>query len=806
MKNNVTFLDLAQSFSINIPRIQRDYAQGRLNEETTAIRKNFVDTLTSALSNDSAGKDLNFIYGSTGDEDFIPLDGQQRLTTLFILHVYLEGIFQNLKKENPVYTDFNFTYATRSTSTDFCTEFVKNRQELFREIFRQYEIFKEWKNSKKKDVVKPELPSVIIKNEPWFVAKWVYDPTVAGMLVMLDEIHSRYVGKEAKVEKAYKRLFKERALYFQFQPLHKFKRTDDLFIKMNSRGLGLTDFEIFKSKIVEDFENNLENNSAEEFKNKIDKEWNDFLWKKRSDVKPEGVAKRSVDIIFTRLLKFIIPAEAAALGQPVSKEAEVLFERNNETMRFTHIEYLKHNVAFSPDLLETLLWDMDYLCTEASSALGKNLKCNFGNDKYGFDISGSLSRVALEGLQLDYDDTIMLYAWLRFSKLFANAFPFPSTSSQMKNWLKTIFNIVKASGIDSASGLVNALKGINYLAYSYSTSNQGDIYKWLANAVIAPPSGLSRYQIQEEVAKAKLRQLPSATWSVALDRAESDDFTKGQIGFILECAGIIEMKDKELQMNIGGILNNENKYLSEFKKYSDLLIPLFDSLRNDNDVIKKHILVRAMLVKGDYLLRASDNCLRWSIGNHRDDRDYSWYALLNPGNDREGRKVLKSLIEDPRYDASKIIDSLEEIASTVIPDAPAWRRILTGINGHQLLSRAKKGFLYFTEEDENVRMLGSKNLRGYHDELHTYNLYLSLPTKPDNVDYERVKGDKEKPGIVVRRNINDKTETAKLTHWNGKWKFKFSEGWPKDSLFTNIDGYSYKTLRQLLTLLSLKEY
>ena len=103
-------------------------------------------------------------------------------------------------------------------------------------------------------------------------------------------------------------------------------------------------------------------------------------------------------------------------------------------------------------------------------------------------------------------------------------------------------------------------------------------------------------------------------------------------------------------------------------------------------------------------------------------------------------------------------------------------------------------------------MLGSTNLRGYHDELHTYNLYLSFPTKPDNIDYERVKGDKEKPGIVVRRIINDKTETAKLTHWNGKWKFKFSEGWPEDSLFTNRDVYSYKTLRQLLTHLSLKEY
>jgi uncharacterized protein with ParB-like and HNH nuclease domain len=76
---------------VRIPMIQRDYAQGRPSEEE--IRKEFLDALHSALSlpsdHESLPLNLDFIYGSVeGDKEsrFLPLDGQQRLTTLFLLH------------------------------------------------------------------------------------------------------------------------------------------------------------------------------------------------------------------------------------------------------------------------------------------------------------------------------------------------------------------------------------------------------------------------------------------------------------------------------------------------------------------------------------------------------------------------------------------------------------------------------------------------------------------------------------------------------------------------------------------------
>lgn len=77
--------------SVLIPKIQRAYAQGRRSE--AGIREGFLTELFSALVEDKR-KELNFIYGSVdihaeNDTRLILLDGQQRLTTLWLLTWYL---------------------------------------------------------------------------------------------------------------------------------------------------------------------------------------------------------------------------------------------------------------------------------------------------------------------------------------------------------------------------------------------------------------------------------------------------------------------------------------------------------------------------------------------------------------------------------------------------------------------------------------------------------------------------------------------------------------------------------------------
>jgi hypothetical protein len=72
---------------IEIPNIQRDYAQGRVDEEVSRIRTRFLASLHQAMTDKPIT--LDFVYGDIDENGvMIPLDGQQRLTALFLLHWY----------------------------------------------------------------------------------------------------------------------------------------------------------------------------------------------------------------------------------------------------------------------------------------------------------------------------------------------------------------------------------------------------------------------------------------------------------------------------------------------------------------------------------------------------------------------------------------------------------------------------------------------------------------------------------------------------------------------------------------------
>ena len=100
MSNNtkaISFWNFLKENTIGIPIIQRDYAQGRLGKET--LRKNFLRDLKNALDKGETIK-LDFVYGSTENDILNPLDGQQRLTTLWLLHWYIALRAGELSEDN----------------------------------------------------------------------------------------------------------------------------------------------------------------------------------------------------------------------------------------------------------------------------------------------------------------------------------------------------------------------------------------------------------------------------------------------------------------------------------------------------------------------------------------------------------------------------------------------------------------------------------------------------------------------------------------------------------------------------------
>lgn len=120
--NQYSFRSLFQEIKeIEIPIIQRDYAQGRENDKVNRVRERFLDAIFDALNNKKT-LTLDFVYGEVENGKLIPLDGQQRLTTLFLLHWFVA------KKENIEEDDYeflnHFSYFTRPSSRDFCKKLV----------------------------------------------------------------------------------------------------------------------------------------------------------------------------------------------------------------------------------------------------------------------------------------------------------------------------------------------------------------------------------------------------------------------------------------------------------------------------------------------------------------------------------------------------------------------------------------------------------------------------------------------------------------------------------------------------------
>ena len=88
MSNKYTLMSLCKKYDkIEIPIIQRDYAQGRKKEGK--VRSSFVKFLIKAFVTQTP-VELDFIYVYLRDveynsvQSYIPVDGQQRITTLWL--------------------------------------------------------------------------------------------------------------------------------------------------------------------------------------------------------------------------------------------------------------------------------------------------------------------------------------------------------------------------------------------------------------------------------------------------------------------------------------------------------------------------------------------------------------------------------------------------------------------------------------------------------------------------------------------------------------------------------------------------
>lgn len=183
------------------------------------------------------------------------IDGQQRLTTLWLMHWYIALKAGELEAAKDVLS--KFTYETRLSSRYFCEELCKVE------------------NIKNPDEI--ENISDYITSRTWFSSSWYNDPTITAMLLMLSgtnrdlnqvdkkdlqrvkELNNMADGLEKLFQSVNKEQFRKYwdaltsenpPIYFYQLELKKFGLTDDLYIKMNARGKQLTPFENFKADLI----------------------------------------------------------------------------------------------------------------------------------------------------------------------------------------------------------------------------------------------------------------------------------------------------------------------------------------------------------------------------------------------------------------------------------------------------------------------------------------------------------------------------------------------------------------------------
>jgi len=688
-----TFVSLLEDVDvIEIPVIQRDYAQGRALARD--VRDNFLLAISRALKMEGAALDLDFIYGSVVNEGLRTLsvlDGQQRLTTLFLLHWYLaalDGELADFRQRWTVPGDgrSRFTYSTRPSAAEFFQALTVN------------------------DFAIPSPGdkvgvSNLMVDSKWFFDAWNRDPTVRSCLVMLDAIHDKFASEAS----LYQTLIQQRPVTFHYLDLHDFGLSDDLYIKMNARGKGLTPFENFKAWIVKRIDGEA---WSDEFVLKLDQQWVDFFWTLSGR---DG--RDSFDQLFLRFFYIAAYFEFCKRvdGYWTLKNADRDWLQRLRDMRgVVPLREFEANGSLRVAELAELKGVLDYLSGEREKTLIDTVQ------------------VALSP-KAGYDDLLRLYAIVAFVRS-------PDVQQLDKDdhevcfqrWSRVTANLIRNSRIDEPSAAVAAVKGLTTLA-----THAVSLYQMLTEET---PTGLgfARDQVEEECQKAALI-LQDEEWERLLTEAESHWYLQGRVRFLVKLSTAA----------------SSSAHKGQFRRYAAAAkIALTPSILDSQEFL----LQRALLSLYDFLPTAGG-------GNHT-------FCVSNATAYRDRQENWLPVFEDPRFqqlldaigdDAPKSLSQIIEARS-----ASGWRALLVSDPGLFKYCGAR----LIRKSGANVFLLSKLRLSGYFAEARSYALYLELQRQhtagklPDvkEIKYLYVYGDAY-PSLLVRTDA-----VYLLSHRDGRWR------------------------------------
>lgn len=538
-----TFWFLLKNNKITIPIVQRDYAQGRV--EQVIVRKRFLKSLLSALKGEKNVL-LDYVYGNQENGNITPLDGQQRLTTLWLLHWYLAMRLNLIQQNEDIKKNLlKFSYETRVSSSDFCESLCNESISSVHDIEKKI----------------------------WFYSNYANEPTISSMLRMLkgtgeedgiDEIMR--TANDIELRSYWDSLIHEYPdneqppIAFYYFPLEKYKLTDDLYIKMNARGKALTDFENFKADFLdlvkkrykEDNksigEDELEIKASSRkvaFASKMDNAWTDIFWKYRTE--NDVIDDIYLAFINRFLLNHIIVSDNAVsadkwenrlqenatrnLGKKLYRDELSfddfeLYEKETDGAKIQAIESCLDSISkniFHIDTIQTF-------CNPCWEDVSRNPIKDKDNLIPQFYFIPKYYKTEENGRQVYKVNEITLQERISFYAICVYLEQGDFEEESFKDWMRIVWNFIE--NVDShysVSVYVNELRQIHNLKqYSHS------IVPFLSSVDSNNPIFMYdaiKEQVKEEIAKAQKIQ-NDAKWKSKIIDAENALFFRGAIRFL----------------------------------------------------------------------------------------------------------------------------------------------------------------------------------------------------------------------------------------------------------------------------------
>lgn len=579
---SISFWNFIKKYQIEIPIIQRDYAQGRTGKEK--LRESFLSSLKQALDgklpHDETVLKLDFVYGATEKGHMLPLDGQQRLTTLWLLHWYVALRSGNFKEACDVL--LRFSYKTRISSRDFCAKLCDPS------LFERF------------DQTKQSITDYITK-QTWFYSAWKQDPTVKSMLTMLKgtkttnkkgvdiidgieelfeltttEEFQQYWNKLTSVTGA--------PIVFYYLDLEDFGLSDDLYIKMNARGKQLTAFENFKADLIGYLKDRCSDAKEQggidktkweallDVKNglplKLDTVWTDIFWNNRSKgvLKEDStlVMSNQIDGIFLAFInrffwdslfmekdstgKYLLPLGEGTL--PDGSKSYTIEASNpsykylNEDRYDLYSDLEPYKYTAKKDIPLELFEKLSIVLDRVASYSGQWPSCKWDrefrfipeyvldNEGYNKEFFNAFKESCLECTSLTQTQRIVFHAIVKYFE------EGDGESESFAKWLRVVWNLVSGEGKDgrpqirntqltrSAIELIDKLDSHNV----YKSLKELNGSKWGTSDL----EKRCRYEALKAVQILDGIREDGQTWEKIILEAENTAFFKGSIRFLFQ--------------------------------------------------------------------------------------------------------------------------------------------------------------------------------------------------------------------------------------------------------------------------------